>query len=82
MTVRKKISGKSTDLHHLHHFMQGDKLRKREQWRNSNSFNQSSGTSETANASTVTHPKKDQKEVIINFFILYYYVGPSPLQAF
>ncbi|KAM3680581.1 sodium channel protein type 5 subunit alpha-like [Ammospiza maritima maritima] len=41
---------------------QGDKLRRREQWRNSNSFNQSSGTSEMANASTVTHPKKDQKE--------------------
>lgn len=68
ITVRKIIKGKSTDLHH---FMQGDKLRHREQWRNSNSFNQSSGTSETANAFSVTHPKNDQKEVIINFIILY-----------
>lgn len=68
----KKISGKSTDLHH---FMQGDKLGCREQWQNSHNFNQSSGTSEALNVFTVTHPKKEQKEVIISFIILWNMLG-------
>lgn len=51
--------------------MQGDILRRREQWQNSDSFNQSSGTSETVNAFTVTSPKKEQLEVIITFIILW-----------
>ncbi|XP_030915597.1 sodium channel protein type 5 subunit alpha [Geospiza fortis] len=66
ITAAEAYPKEGDDRHILHtaveHRKQGDVLRKREQWRNSNNFNQGSGTSETANASTVTHPKKDQKE--------------------
>ncbi|XP_023777741.1 sodium channel protein type 5 subunit alpha-like [Cyanistes caeruleus] len=65
ITAAEVSTNEGDDGHILHtaveYRKQGDNLRHREQWQNSNSFNQSPGTSETVNVLTVTHPKKEQK---------------------
>ncbi|KAL2307164.1 hypothetical protein Nmel_000112, partial [Mimus melanotis] len=66
MTAAEAYTNRGDDGHILNtaveYRKQGDKLECREQWQNSKSFNQSSGTSETLNVFTVTHPKKEQNE--------------------
>jgi len=60
--------GKSTVLHY---FMQGNRLRHREQRQSSSGFSQISGTSESISGFPETHRKKEQKEVIITFIVLW-----------
>lgn len=72
MTLKKDCQeekcGKSTVFHY---FMQGDRLRHRELCRSSSGFSQISGTSETISGFSETHQRKEQKEVIITFIILW-----------
>uniref|UniRef100_A0A8C3E8V9 Sodium channel protein n=1 Tax=Corvus moneduloides TaxID=1196302 RepID=A0A8C3E8V9_CORMO len=66
ITAAETYTNEGDNGHILHtaveYRKQGDRLRHREQWQNSNSFNQSSGTSENVNVFTVTPPKKEQQK--------------------
>ncbi|XP_016161683.1 PREDICTED: sodium channel protein type 5 subunit alpha-like [Ficedula albicollis] len=66
ITAEEANTNKGDEGHILHtaaeYRKEGDKLGCKEQWQNSHSFSQSSGTSEALNVFTVTHPKKEQKE--------------------